>query len=390
MLKQKYVQLTLFVLLLCSLIPLQAASAEMPYVQLCETPGRCKRISRLILGTDHLGKIPPAETEAVLNEALRLGINAFDTAPIYTDDIERRLGDWLKKQKRQDLHVITKGGFPHDLGPGTYRSRLNGTAVDITTAIREEILPSRARFDQPISIYLMHRDDADFNAYQRVSRPQTPVDTILTALSEPTLRKHFEFLGVSNWSSERINASQQLANRRPELVRPVCSSPYFSLLEMGAVTIHSGGVQVTHTDMMKADFQAGVKLMPYSPLGGFSILSRGWEPARQQALKLKQQKDRYWGNVYAAIFHEANRQRYQRAEAFLARFNRQHRRAYTLDQLFNAYVLAHRRTDFMVIGPRSKAQLQRTVASLELAQQLTPADLDYLYSGRGPGASQPG
>ena len=32
----------------------------------------------------------------MLNGALEVGINAFDTSPIYTDDIERKLGTWLK------------------------------------------------------------------------------------------------------------------------------------------------------------------------------------------------------------------------------------------------------------------------------------------------------
>ena len=61
------------------------------------------------------------------------------------------------------------------------------------------------------------------------------------------------------------------------------------------------------------------------------------------------------------------------------RFNKQHGTSYTLDQLMNAYVLAHERTDFLTIGPLSVEQLNRTLGALKLSKQLTPEDLKYLY-----------
>ncbi len=374
----------LSVLLLSAVLAMPAQTAAtlppMEYADLCEKPGVCKRLSRLIMGTDHLGKIPNAQTQAVLNEAVKLGINTFDTAPIYTDGIERRLGAWLKAQKRSDLYVITKGGFPRDLGPGTYQSRLKGSKQRMVANVLQEVQSSRARYDRKIDIYLMHRDDADFRNYQRVKRAQTPVVDILTALSDPQLKRHYQMLGVSNWETPRVEESQRVAKAHPELLRPVCNSPYFSLLEMGAVTIHSGGVQVRHAEMMNPAFQQGVKIMSYSPLGGFSIFSKGWEEAKQRAWELKQKKDRYWGHVYDAIFHAANEKRYKRLQAFTQSFNAKHRSDYTPDQMANAYALAHLRTDYLIIGPRSLEQLRRTVQALALAKRLSPADLDYLYN----------
>ena len=79
-------------------------------------------------------------------------------------------------------------------------------------------------------------------------------------------------------------------------------------------TIHSGGVQVTHGDMKKKkdEFQNGIKIMPCSPLGGFDIVERGWERAKEEAYRLHKTKDRYWGNVWEAIFlDEKNAKRYQ-------------------------------------------------------------------------------
>jgi len=352
---------------------------QMEYVDVCEKPTVCKKLSRLIMGTDHLGKIPNEKTLEVLNEAAKLGINVFDTAPIYTDGIEMRLGDWIKSQKRSDLFVITKGGFPRDLGPGTYSSRLQGTKKQIIDNILEEITGSSQRLNNAITIYLMHRDDADFIDYKKTARPQTPVKTILEVLSDPLIKNKYSMLGLSNWKTSRVNASQKLAKNTPNLVRPFFNSPYFSLLEMNSQTIHSGGVQVKHKEMMRSNFQNGVKIMSYSPLGGFSIFSKDWNTAKQNALDLKNKKDRYWRNVYDSIFTEANEKRYKRAIKFTEKFNKKYKTHYTLDQMANAYVLAHKRTDFIIIGPRTIEQLRRTVEALKLSKLLTEKDLNYLY-----------
>ena len=359
--------------------PGAAAAPKMEYVDLCEGPARCLKVSRLVLGTDHLGTMDNSRTVEVLDEAVKLGINTFDTSPIYAENIEERLGNWLQARNRGDLYTISKGGFPRDLGPGAYSSRLKGTKEEIAAGVLEEIGTSYRQLKNNITIYLMHRDDADFQNYSRVARPQTPVRTILEALASPEIRSKYRMLGVSNWETPRVNESQAAAKLDPSLSRPVLSSPYFSLLEMSSVTTHSGGVQVKHEEMTDPAFQPGVKIMPYSPLGGFSIVRNGWESARREALRLKQNGDRYWGHAYDAIFHAANEKRFNRALEFTEKFNAANNTRYTVDQVLNAYVLAHKRTDFLAIGPRSVRQLRQTAEALELSGKLTPADLDYLY-----------
>lgn len=94
-----------------------------------------------------------------------------------------------------------------------------------------------------IVIYWMHRDDFDSQNYQIINRPQTSVNTILSGLNVNELRSQFTMLGLSNWKTDRIATTQQVA-RDNNLVRPVANSPYFSLMEMSSTTIHVGGVQV--------------------------------------------------------------------------------------------------------------------------------------------------
>lgn len=433
-------------------------NSEMEYVEICrdkvddgQEKKDCRKFSRLILGTDHVaagnwtqeGQKPPSEeaVREVFTEAARLGINTFDTSPIYVESIENRLGKWIQDSKEQikdpnfyhlpksnpdkKLYVISKGGFPFDLfylkklppgehsealkkklsetqvlpnpnpdpknwtslqhvPPGTYASRLFGSQSQITGHIAKELGDSYPQLNRDITIYLMHRDDGDFLNFSRVERPQTPVKTIMEALSDPQIRDKFWLLGWSNWTTKRVNESLELANKDQKLVQPILNSPYFSLFEMSGPTIHAGGVQVTHAEMMNLDFQKGIKFMPYSPLGGFSILDQEnpvWERARENAKRQADNGDAYWRNVYKAIFTPENEARFKRVVSFTQEYNSKNNTHYSVDQMVNAYALAHRRMDFLTIGPITVAELHRTVGALKLSKKLSREDLHYLYAG---------
>jgi aryl-alcohol dehydrogenase-like predicted oxidoreductase len=153
---------------------------------------------------------------------------------------------------------------------------------------------------------------------------------------------------------------------------------------MSQRSIHAGGVQVTHENMMDENFLKGIKIMSYSPLAGTSIFDKSepcWENSKKDARKKYFQSDPYWKNVYHAVFTCANERRYNRVIKFTRKFNKKHKTSYTVDQMVNAYALAHKRADFLVIGPITIEQLRRTVASLKLSKMLKPEDLDYLYYG---------
>ena len=197
-------------------------SAEhlMEYVQVCASDGQCKRFSKLILGTDHLAQArwthdnqklkSEEEIFALLDEAVKLGINLFDTAPIYVGGIENTLGKWMKSRQEavkedsfyynpksnpdRKLYALSKGGFPFDLyyaqqlesgefseefirllkgekillsnfrnpssevtklqnvPPGTYASRLFGNIDQIKERVLEELLHSSKNLNNQIAI----------------------------------------------------------------------------------------------------------------------------------------------------------------------------------------------------------------------------------------------
>ena len=340
------------------LLATDLASAEMEYVEVCNEKGVRLKFSRLIMGTDHLAqdnwngrdsrKLSEQELHALLDEAARLGINLFDTSPIYVGDIEKKLGTWMqtwrKRNPDKEVYALSKGGFPFDLywskklpegvnsncllemlktkrimaegdpalpnaPTGTYASRLFGNKQQIADRVGEEMGHTLKNLEGAPTVYLMHRDDADFINFEPVKRSQNSVLTIMEALSAKDLRDKYTFLGWSNWKPHRITRSLALADKHPGLPKPVFNSPYFSLFEMSERSIHAGGVQVTHEDMMDKHFLEGIKIMSYSPLAGISILDRPepcWVNARKDARRLYGQGDPYWVNVYHAIFTCAN------------------------------------------------------------------------------------
>lgn len=411
----------------------------MEYKEICNPSGECRKFSRLIMGTDHLvqagwqnenqKEISREKFNELLDEAVRLGINLFDTSPIYVGSVEKKLGEWQKSRtemiKEEDfyyqknlnpdrkIYTLSKGGFPFDLyyskkipegenseellnflkvnnytsenmPTGTYASRLYGSSEQIKNRVLEEISNSSLQLNNEIAVYLMHRDDNDYVNFKKIPRKQTSVFDIMTSLSSKEIASKYFILGWSNWETDRINESLVLARKNKNFTNPFMNSAYFSLFEMGKKSIHAGGIQNTHSEMNDVNFQKGINQMSYSPLGGFSIFDKPtpiFENAKKDAKIKFDNGDAYWKNVYEAIFTIENEARFTRVQNFTAEFNLKHNTNYTIDQMINAYALAHKRADFLTIGPVNIEQLRRTVDSLKLSKKLTESDLDYLHHG---------
>lgn len=78
---------------------------SMSYVEFCPSVNKCNKLSRLVMGTDHLqhddwthpGQKSMSEVELfnLLDETVKRGINTFDTSRIYVGAIEKKLGKWI-------------------------------------------------------------------------------------------------------------------------------------------------------------------------------------------------------------------------------------------------------------------------------------------------------
>lgn len=356
----------------------------------------------------------------------------FDSSPIYVGGVENTLGKWVKSRlgsgavngmnPDNTLYTLSKGGFPfdlyyyqalppgnhsaeliktlitnghlnasatplpdgsiplHNVPPGTYSSRLYGSEDAIVGRVSEEMGHSLDNLSN-ITIYLMHRDDGDYYRFEGIERSQTPVATIMSALARPKISGNCWAFGWSNWKTKRVEQSLVVAANTSFPL--LFNSPYFSILEMNLTrSIHAGGVQVLHSDMQQPSFQQGILFNPYSPLGGFPIFDQPfptWDTARNNAFAFYQKSDPYWQNVFNAIFTADNDARYQRLVDATGQFGGN----YTVDQIANAYALAHLRMDFLTIGALNATEVARAVSALNvLSKILTPSLLQHIYDGR--------
>src|SRR5690606_8604580 len=121
---------------------------------------------------------------------------------------EETVGMWMESRgNRNDITLLTKGAHHNASGP-----RVNKQAIDEELAISLQ----RLRTDF-VDLYALHRDD-----------PNVPVGPIVEALNEHIAAGRIRAIGVSNWSTKRIDEANEYAEKNG-LVGFSFSSPNLSL-----------------------------------------------------------------------------------------------------------------------------------------------------------------
>jgi aryl-alcohol dehydrogenase-like predicted oxidoreductase len=77
-----------------------------------DRPARLSRIGFGVSGAHGTPLISRTQTVALIEQAVELGVTAFDTAPSYgAGEAERRLGEAVRRIGRDRLHISTKAGL---------------------------------------------------------------------------------------------------------------------------------------------------------------------------------------------------------------------------------------------------------------------------------------
>ena len=137
----------------------------------------------------------------LLDKYKELGGWCIDTARVYCDWLENGhnvsegvIGRWLKSRGCRDEMVIsTKGGHP---AMGHMDENRLGRE-DLTSDLEESLKVLGVDY---IDIYFLHRDD-----------PSVPVSEIMPVLNDFYKSGKIHFIGVSNWTCERIEAANKFA-----------------------------------------------------------------------------------------------------------------------------------------------------------------------------------
>lgn len=199
-------------------------------------------VTAYCLGTMTFGKESDEATSfALMNDYVEAGGNFLDTADVYSAGVsEEIIGRWLKSRPgiAQDLVIATKGRFPMGQGPndlGLSRKHL-GAALDASL---------RRLGVEQVDLYQMHAWDA-----------LTPLEETLRFLDDSVRNGKIAYYGFSNFLGWQLTKAVWLA-KASGYAPPVTLQPQYNLL-----------VRDIEHEIVPAALDAGVGLLPWSPLGG--------------------------------------------------------------------------------------------------------------------------
>jgi len=210
-------------------------------------------VSKICLGCMSFGSEEPwmldrEEGREIIERAIDLGINFFDTANAYSDgESEEILGDVLAEYDRDEQVVATKVRFP--VGEDTP----NASGLSRKT-IEQELDASLDRLGmETIDLYQTHRVD-----------PNTPPETTLRALDDAVSRGKVRHAGTSSMYAYQL-AERLRTSEREDLVSYETMQNHYHL-----------AYREEERDMLPMCDNEDIGVIPWGPLGqGF--LTRPFE-----------------------------------------------------------------------------------------------------------------
>jgi aryl-alcohol dehydrogenase-like predicted oxidoreductase len=289
------------------------------------------------------------------------GGNFLDTADVYTHGVsEEIVGRWLKANPSQARHMVvaTKGRFPMGEGPndlGLSRRHL-----------REALHASLRRLGTDhVDLYQTHAWDA-----------LTPIEETLRFLDDAITDGLILHYGFSNYLGWQITKAVHLAERH-HWTPPVTLQPQYNLLAR----------DIEH-EIVPACLDAGMGLLPWSPLGG------GWltgkyrrDQAPQGATRLGEDPNR----GVEAYGPRANDERTWAILDAVQEIAEAHGR--TMAEVALAWLAQKPAVTSVILGARTPEQLAQNLRAADLRLSpdemarldavSTPVTGDYPYGAKG-------
>jgi aryl-alcohol dehydrogenase-like predicted oxidoreductase len=168
------------------------------------------RVSIIGLGTNRFGskEVGQTDVDEIIDQALDLGINFFDTANVYTEGrSEETLGQALKG--RIDKVVLaSKFSFPRKSSPNSWGASRYQLMQAVDASLR------RLQTDH-IDLYYTHRWDAS-----------TPIEETLRALDDVIRMGKVRYIGASAYASWQLAHANVLAEMKGWTAFVVIQSEY--------------------------------------------------------------------------------------------------------------------------------------------------------------------
>lgn len=303
------------------------------------------RVSRLCLGTMNLGPLTSEEdSHAIMDRALELGINFFDTANVYGWKLgegitEQIIGRWFAKGggRREKVVIATKVYNP--MGNWPNESRLS--ILHIKRACEDSL--RRLQTDY-IDLYQMHHIDRD-----------CPWEEVWQAMEQLYREGKILYVGSSNFAGWHITQAQEIARQR-----------HF----MGLVSeqsLYNLTARMIELEVIPACQAYGIGIIPWSPLAGGLLggvlqgVKEGRRASEGMQKRIEQMHDKLeaWENLCKELGESP-------ANVALA------------------WLLHQPAVTAPIIGPRTIQQLDETMRCLEIKlSEEVRKKLDEIFPGPG-------
>ena len=303
------------------------------------------KVSRLCLGTMNFGPhASEVESFTIMNRALELGINFFDTADVYGHEMgkgitEQILGRWFAQGRGRREKVILATKVFGRMGEWPNQSRLS--ALHIKRACEDSL--RRLQTDY-IDLYQMHHVDR-----------HTPWEEIWQAMEQLYREGKVLYVGSSNFAGWHLAQAQEMAKQRAFLGL-VSEQSLYNLND-----------RMIELEVIPACKAYGIGLLPWSPVAR-GLLAGALQPTssgRRADEDLQKTLEKYRARLeaYEQLCQEAGE-----APAHIAL----------------AWLLHQPAVTAPIIGPRTLDQLNGTMRALELTLDKDLLQkLDTIFPGPG-------
>ena len=292
-------------------------------------------VSEIGFGTTPLGEaVFGDEAIALVRHAMSRGITYLDTAVTYSGGRSEELIGKAIAGHRDEVVIGTKVGLR---GPGEPESSYGLSRRRITEAI--EISLRRLGTDH-VDLYMAHRPD-----------PTTPIDETLEAMDRLVRDGKIRYAGASNYAAWQMAEAHGISAARG-LAPWVCAQNKWNLLD-----------GIDDPTLLPASRALGFGIIPYQPLASSVLTGKyriGEEPAKGTRAG---DFPRFRPDVTEARLRAVERLR-PWASA----------RGHTTAELGIAWLLAHEECATVIVGLRTKEQVDANVRAAEW--RLTTAERD--------------
>jgi aryl-alcohol dehydrogenase-like predicted oxidoreductase len=311
-------------------------------------------VSRICLGCMSFGSsdwrewvLEEAEARPIMERAIDLGINFFDTANVYSNgESERVVGNVLSEYDRDEQVVATKVNFPPMSDPHPNAGGLSRKTIE------QELSNSLDRLGMDtVDLYQTHRWDYE-----------TPVEETLRALDDAVRRNQIRYAGASSmWGyqfAEALHTSDRLNLDRFQTMQNHYNLAY----------------REEEREMLPLCERENVGVIPWSPL------ARGYltRPHEQflDTIRGRHIQDSRFARRVEAYRANGGEEINERVEELAAE------KGVTMAQIALAWLLHQDAVDAPIVGTTSIEHLEDAVEALEI--DLSDSDLEYLEEPYGP------